>query len=298
MRRMGIGVLVSAVLAATASAQVTTQGGGSVLVFPRVVADGTWDTIIQIGNAANHLIGAHCFYTDAQLTNPDQPPGPANPPIWSQTDFEIVLTRQQPTHWVVSTGRATEAGDPPCGKVQHDCDGAGFDPGFPGSIPPTAPGFAGELRCVQLDASGAPLSGNALEGVATLTHLASGEVVKYSAFGIPGNDNNDADSQLCLGGDQRDGCPLGAEYSACPLNWTVSHPADFDDSAFDGPIRATNLTVVPCATDFNAQAPTSVNLQFRVTNELEQSFSAATTVTCWTDLQLSNVSPVFQRDTL
>ncbi|MBI3783692.1 MAG: hypothetical protein HY270_09835 [Deltaproteobacteria bacterium] len=297
MTRTSFGVLALCVLAGTAAAQVTTQGGGAVLVFPRVIADGTWDTAIEIGNGANHLVHARCYYVDAQLANPQQPPGPANPPLWTQTDFEIWLTRLQPTHWTVSRGRLNDPSDQPC-RVQdppHDCDGAGFDPGL---VPLTPSGFAGELRCIELDASGAPWSGNALEGVATLTHLGSGEVVKYSAFGIPGLETNDADGNLCLGGAQRSGCPLGAEYSACPLNWTVSHPSDFDDSAFDGPIRSTNLAVVPCASDFENQVPTSVTLQFKVTNELEQTFSASTTVTCWADLELGKVNAVFQRDTL
>src|SRR5438477_2244146 len=83
-----------------AGAQVTTVAGASVLVFPRVVVDGTWDTTIQIGNSANRPTFAHCFYVNGALSDPAAPPGPANPPVWAQIDFPIVLpAHQQPTHW-------------------------------------------------------------------------------------------------------------------------------------------------------------------------------------------------------
>lgn len=292
---VGMAVVWVCTAAGLACGQATTVEGASVLVFPRVIVDGTWDTTIQIGNGANRPAYAQCFYINAALTNPALPPGPSNPPLWIPTDFSLAMVRQQPTHWVASRGRLDDPSDPSCRSTPPgDCDGAGFDPG---AVPPVPAGFTGELRCIEVDASGAPWSGNALEGVATLTHLASGEVVKYTAVGLPGLETNNADDRLCLAGDARRGCPRGAEYGGCPRTWIVSHPADADDRPVDGLARSTDLTVVPC-TDVVTEGPAPLTLEFRLTSELEQTFSASTTMTCWADLRLSDVNPIFQRDLL
>ena len=297
-QRLGLPLVVVAGMCAVArqaGGQATTSQGASVLVFPRIVVDGTWETTIQIGNGANRPVYAHCYYVNGALAIPGQPPGPANPPLWTAIDFPIALVKQQPTHWVASRGRLADHVDPVCGPTPDDCDGAGFDPGL---VPPVPAGFTGELRCIEDDASGAPWSGNALYGVATLTHLTTGEVVKYPAIGLPGFETNNADGTLCLGGAVRGGCAHGAEYGACPQSWLVSHPSEADDRPVDGAARSTDLTVVPCAEDFENQVPTSITLQFRLTNEFEQSLSAATTISCWADLHLADVTPVFARDTV
>src|SRR5579862_5859659 len=273
-----------------AHGQVTTGEAASVIVFPRVVVDGTWETTIQISNTANRPAYAHCYYVNGALTDPSLPPGPSNPPLWLTADFPITLGRQQPTHWVVSHGRPVDPNDPPC--PDPACDGAGDDPG---AIPSVPPGFTGELRCIEEDASGAPLSGNALTGVATLTHLAAGEVVKYPAIGLPGYESNNADGTLCIGGSARDGCAQGAEYGGCPQDWIMVHPSDADDRPVDGPARSTDITIVPCAANFATQLSTPLSVQFAITNEFEQTFAARTTVTCWARLRLSDIAPVFTR---
>jgi len=296
-RRLQGALLFAAVCAAArvASGQATTVEGSSVLVFPHVVADGTWDTTIQVANGANRPAYARCFYVNGAPLDSALPPGPTNPPQWVPVDFALVLLHQQPTHWSVSRGRPDDPADQTCRTPVVDCDGAGFDPG---AVPAVPAGFTGELRCVEVDASGAPWSGNALYGVATLTHLTSREVVKYPAVGLPGFETNNADDTLCLAGDTRSGCALGGEYGGCPLEWVVSHPSDADDRPTDGAARATDLTVVPCTENFETQVPAPMTLMFKVTNEFEQTFSAATTVTCWADLRLSDINPVFARSTL
>jgi hypothetical protein len=51
--------------------------------------------------------------------------------------------------------------------------------------------------------------------------------------------------------------------------------------------------VVPCTQNFETQVPTSVTIQFLVFDEFESSFSASTTVTCWAELGLDEISNVF-----
>ncbi len=167
------------VVAAGARADVTTEKGASILVFPRVQADGTYDTVIQIANTGNSMVHAHCFYVDAT---------PAG--TWQETDFWIWLTKQQPTHWLVSSGRQV---DPLDGFFE---DGSGFDPGH---VPPMFD-FEGELKCVEVTESGEPMIGNHLKGEASIvvvnaeqgTGVADpgatrGDFGKYNAIGIRGN---------------------------------------------------------------------------------------------------------------
>jgi hypothetical protein len=274
-------------------AQVSTEESASIIVFPKVITDGSWDTTIQIANGANRPTYATCHYVNGQLTFPDQPPGPLNEPLWAGIDFTIALGRQQPTHWVASRGRTPQPTSGVCDAMSADCDAAGL---VPGRIPPVPEGFTGELVCIEVDASGAPWTGNGLSGVATLTHLATGEVVKYPAVGLAGFPANDADGRLCLGGEPSTDCPLGAEYAACPSTWIVSHPSDYDDRTVDGSASRTRLTVVPCTQSLDDQIPGQITLQFQAVNELEMTFSATTTVQCWGDFDLADVSAIFDRD--
>src|SRR5262245_6374545 len=187
-------------LAGQARADITTQLSASILVSPKIIANGSRDTEIQITNTSNSLVRAHCFYVNAALTDPDLPQGPLNPPLWLEVDFTIQLTKQQPTHWRVSTGRDVNPTDEPCNIENLICPDVGIDPG---KMPPVVPDFVGELKCVEVDDSGAPLSGNHLKGEATLISFIGDDVEiepptpvifvgtsKYNAIGVLGEENN------------------------------------------------------------------------------------------------------------
>jgi len=299
-------------IASTASARVTTEESASILVFPKVVADGNRDTIIQITNTSNNMRHAHCFYVNAAPTDPDRPislnESDYNPPLWTETDFDIWLTKQQPTHWVVSQGRRFDPTDATClnaannsanncdpntsGTGDADCCDAGFDPG---RIPPTAPDFIGELKCIEVDASGYPVPGNSLKGEATIVEPGNEtDVSKYSALGLKGFDTNNANNTLCIGGDPDLGdCASGAEYEACPKTWVLTHAADgapnpvLDANNIDGSDTTTSLTVVPCTQNFETQDPQTVTLQFEIWNEFEERLSASTKFQCWASYTLN-----------
>jgi hypothetical protein len=307
-----------ALLSSGAAADVVTEQSASILVFPKVVADGTRDTIIQITNTSNSMVHAHCFYVNGALTFPDQDPGPNNPPLWTEIDFDIWLTKQQPTQWVVSEGRLVDPTDATCNRDNEDCPTAGFDPG---RVPPVVEDFTGELKCIEVDGSGAPLSGNHLKGEATIftrnicddgTCVVSGEscstdddcdedfigAAKYNGLGVIGLETNNGDGILCLGGEPNASCENGAEYNACPQTWILNHLADGaeDPVAGEGSEVHTTITVIPCTQNFETQVPESVIIQFAITNEFEQTFSASTTVTCWAELDLEEINEVFTRD--
>jgi hypothetical protein len=313
------GVLAGVLLTASVTHAASTDLSGSVVVWPKVqwkpstpTAGTDRDTVIQLTNTSNQMVHAHCFYVNAAPVDPNSLPGPLNPRLWQVTDFELWLTRRQPTHWVVSQGRQINPND------GFGVDGSGIDPG---AVPPVPPGFEGELKCVQTDSFGAPFGGNALKGEALLRSR-NGDVSKYNAISISASDRASGDPANVLSLD--DTPNNDGEYRSCPNTLLLNHFLDgssniavegLDSSLCDDtcetdtcsitgvacttdadcsgntfcPIR-TSLTLVPCSQDFEDIVPGRVNVQFRITNELEQQFSASTTVDCWLNLRLADIT--------
>lgn len=258
-------------VAGTASA-FTTERPSSILIFPKVVNTNP-DTIIQITNTGQMMTRARCFYTDGRTVG--------GSPVWQVTDFEITLTRQQPTHWAVSQGRAVNPND----------SLAGLDPGL---IPPVPVGFTGFLTCVEVAADGTPVSANSLKGEATVGDITflggTNAVSKYNAIGIPAcspsgapcggpGAGNNGDNVLDLN---------NLEYAACPgglyLNFIAEGAADPAIEANSGPgsVVSTNLTLIPCGMDFENLVPESTVVTVDpIRNEFEEILSTSIAVDCW-----------------
>ncbi|HVO24696.1 MAG TPA: hypothetical protein VMW56_13815 [Candidatus Margulisiibacteriota bacterium] len=310
---LGVCALVSA--ASANPSDVTTEQGGSVIILPKVIWDGTRDTIIQIANVNNVPAQARCFYIDGGPLNPNLPVGPTNPQLWNETDFGIFLTKQQPTQWVASQGRRVAVDS-------FKTAGYGIDPGL---VPPVRKGFTGELKCVQVDDSDIPLRGNSLKGEATLRR-SDGDVSKYNAIALRGNSDPGAEvnsnpNQLNLDWTQNNGA---GQYSACPDTLIFNHiayqapdlvvdqigncnptcyggtnegTACTDNSECTGggkclscPVT-TNLTLVPCSEDIEDQIPSSSTVQFAIWDEFERRFSSSVTVNCWLSEELNQIHP-------
>jgi hypothetical protein len=291
---LGLAALVVLPLVRVASAtpqDVSIERSGSIIIFPKVVWDGQRDTIIQISSNRNDMVHARCFYVNAA------PPSPGSPPQCYETDFEIWLTRKQPTIWVASQGRSARF------MVSGDTDmvdgAVGYEYGFaPGLIPPVQEGFIGELKCVQVDAGDAPYRGNNLQGEATIRNLA-GDVSEYNAIAFQGNPDlgvseGDADDLFLDYTAASDG-----EYSACPDTLLLNHFAQgADDPVIDqlcagAPCSSeplsTELTLIPCSQNLENQIFGKVTIQFVVYNEFEQPFSTSTTVSCFLNLPLDQI---------
>lgn len=277
-------VLVGMMLpAGTVAAQerFTTERPSSVLIFPKVINTcPSSDTIIQITNTTNMLTQAHCFYVNGQFFN--------GQPLWQVTDFAIVLTRQQPTHWSACRGRAVNPLDP-------QTQSAGIDPGL---VPPVPPGFTGYLMCVEVDAGGAPVSSNSLKGEGTVGVITApggaNRVSKYNAVGIQACDvggcagagvANDGDNVLELN---------NLEYAACPGGALVNFIAEGGpDPALDGagntPSQvSTNLAMVPCGGDFENLIPPVTTQLFSVRNEFEEPGGGTVPIECWSSRTLDD----------
>ncbi|MBI3786531.1 MAG: hypothetical protein HY270_24340 [Deltaproteobacteria bacterium] len=255
-------------LTSNASAEVSTDEPAAMLVFPKIVHDASQDTIIQISNATGGRIFARCFYINGAF-DPD-----TEQPSWNITDFQLHLTKLQPTFWVAGTGMPAV---PPDNRPTEL---------YPGPVPPVGEGFEGELRCVVVNDSEAPISRNALTGEATIINIATESTTKYRAVGIPGLPGNNGDSTLLLN---------EVEYTTCPRVLLFNHFFDdAPDPVLGGKITS-SLTFVPCSTDIEHTLPGSANLLFDVYNEFEQRLSGSMQITCFSDVDLSSIDGLADR---
>jgi len=279
------------------SADASTDRGGSIVAFPKVISDGTRDTLIQISNVSNSVVFAHCMYLDASPDIPGEPVSPDNPRRCVERDFTITLTRQQPTIWRVSTGRVLNAFDMLVGMCDtFDQFGAARQscPGIdPGNVINVGTVFEGHLVCVQTDSSGAPIGGDALKGEAFIESVIPGGldglISAYNAVSISqGTDGPDGDEVLQLD---------GSEYAQCPDRLRFTHLAEGGENpAAPQYLASTELTLMPCTIDYETQAHPRVTVQFGVWNAFEQFASTSTLLDCWFNESLSDIGSLWEPD--
>ncbi|MBI1814384.1 MAG: hypothetical protein HYR72_05360 [Deltaproteobacteria bacterium] len=298
----------------SAQADATTDQLASVLFFPKVIADGTRDTLIQITNSTSMVQTIHCEYINGSgrcsvngnicSVNADCPAGQACDAIqgvtWGLSDFEFSLTRQQPFVWRASTGR--QPNDPSDTFSPGECQADGLSQKCPGStdditsaISPTAAGFRGQLVCYTTDgASDNPLGADAIHGEAMIETLGQTQISQYNAIGIVSLD------PVTSGAIVMD----GSEYNACPESLTLTHYADgATDLVAGAPSTVkTEITLVPCTIDIENARPTTVAAQFAIFDEFENHFggsrSASVTFTCWYNNTLGRINTNFTVGTL
>ena len=293
---------------------ISTVDPAGIVVYPKIRVDTSngIDTLIQLTNVEDTMVGVKCFYVNANghcVTDPRIictdatardvcPAGSGIPPDlcvegWTETDFLFNLTKRQPISWSASEGLTTLPND--------TFPGRGDPPQFnTGSILPVPEDpFTGELRCIETDPNndGVPIDRNDLKGEATIVFTSDEEeddlevdVRKYNAVGIraiPGAMDGDPNT-LNIGG------PL-AEYYGCPNIYTLNHFFEGAEVVThqgieEGRVRS-ELTVVPCAADFLLQENNLARstLQFLIFNEFEQRFSTSTTVTCFLETPLVDI---------
>jgi hypothetical protein len=345
----GLGVVLavialSALSGGRADALVASDQAGSVVIYPKVIADGTRDTIISLTNTSNMQAYVHCEYVQGIgicqsslpgapiFCTPDAPgglsadcntiPGDVCEVNWQNANFDLILTRQQPTFWRVSTGRFLDVGDIFSGsacreEVQPDmsvrliCPGFFFtsdaDPLNPtGNLPPPPGGgfFRGELKCFQTDSStNGLMPGDALKGEATIETVGTPLISRYNSINIQGEENATNDLVLKLNSTPNRTDGLG-EFNACPETIEFTHfgnqasnfiAAGLSSTACDGsqcPVR-TEITVMPCTENFEADVGAQVGLLFEFFDEFEVPISSADVLLdCWANYDLDDLTTV------
>src|SRR5262249_53565215 len=149
---------------------VTSTNSAAIVVFPKIQVNGSGsaqtDTIIQLTNTAPTPVNVRCFYVNANghcasdettICNPDAPASEnaslcgflGCDPGWTETDFSLRLTSNQPIVWTASAGLLN--------LPLSDTFGPGGQSNT-GSIPgvPEIP-FRGELKCVEVGPDEAPV---------------------------------------------------------------------------------------------------------------------------------------------
>jgi len=330
---IGRGVLLAILLVVggQSRADVFTDQSGSIVVFPKVIADGTRDTIIHMANTSNMPAQAHCFYVNALgscsvtvsqscRSNLDCRP-PACPtcdptefcrPLWEETDFDLFLTAQQPTQWRVSTGRVTDVTFPACNlesglKVYgHGMNGLNFcdcevDPINGGLICPGFPPGTGSQGSFAVIPVGTAFEGE-LKCIQTLddfqtplsqNSLKGEALVETIASGEFSVYNAIGISGLQANNSNNDLLLDNVEYNACPRNLIMNHYADGATDDFSGATVHTELSLVPCTELFEEQLPTRSRALFSIVNEFEQPLSAEITFDCYLNRRLTDISSQF-----
>lgn len=304
----GLGLLAIPVwFGGQAQADINNDQAGSLIIFPKVIADGERDTVIKITNKSNMVTNAHCYYTNALgscnlagtscLDDGDCPTtGDSCNVIWQATNFDIRLTAQQPTFWRVSTGRFGDLFQPAC-EIGETCEcdvngpsGAlecpGFEPGGAGlnsiAVAGTGTDFYGELRCYQtMEDQTTPVGQNSLVGEAIIETISSGQVSAYDAVHVTGIEVG-TDNDLLLD---------NSEYNACPEQLLFASHGEGAVAEINGTETefSTELTLVPCTALYNFAVPVTASVNIFVYDEFEQRLSAdGVPVTCFSNNRLDD----------
>ena len=337
-------------LVSSARGVTTSDRPAAILVWPKIVVDTSatlegrkTDTILQLANTSSKdPKRAHCFYVNANSHCAETAAEPgkvcasstdcplagtsgANAPCvpgWTEIDFDIRITPDQPLAWRASEGLSRK--DFPIqstgvcisgGLTGRPCDfdptsptggigcGAGICAAIPSNagsgIPPTPEDpFVGSLKCIQFDTrNDVPDQTNApgdLIGSASIESCdnVAGDCTKgvdverYNAIGIPFkmavSDATHPPGEVVLD---------DLQYAACPatlvLNQIFDNAPDPLSTSPDPSTVITDLTLVPCGDDFLRQEPGEATAQYLVFNEFEQRLSTSRKVDCFFESQMS-----------
>lgn len=129
-------------LVSVASSMTTSDKPASILMWPKVVVTESTDTLVDISNVSSNLVAAHCWLINANSHCASSSSNAGAPcenssdcplelrqgyaacvPGWSEIDFEINITPDQPLAWRASAGLrpCRGSGCGPCNPGTQDC---------------------------------------------------------------------------------------------------------------------------------------------------------------------------------
>ncbi len=314
---LGMVLAVLALSGARARADISSDKAGSVVVFPKVIADGTRDTLISLTNTSNMQAYAHCEYvlgtgfcaisgnTCSTLFDCTGGVGDVCETNWQLGNFDVILTRQQPTIWRVSTGRVFD----PTLEGTGACQNFGTSPprqkcpgffltmpddtgGGAGVLPPPgSPFFRGELKCFQVNPDGSLLAGDWLKGEATIETLGSTQISTYNSINIQLADQAaESPSVVDLNGIEYNACPEAVEFThfASGASNFVAEGLNASACTTSGCPVHTEITVVPCTENFAEPFGEQVAVNINVTDEFENPRSGGFTLNCWANVDAAD----------
>lgn len=321
-----------------APAKTTSDQPAAILYWPKIIVDTSGrfgnptDTVVRLSNTCapgitgNPCAGldvrlsplggmkqAHCFYVDANSHCSNSPTTICQTgvdcglgscvPGWTEIDFDVILTKEQPLAWHASSGLGRgdfpmeipgvcHSGPPRFCTSDSQCPAPGgcdrLQSNLGSGIPPVPEDpFVGSLVCVEFDPTANPpipdqeATTNTLKGEATIEQKAVGaplaDIASYNAVGVKyvGPAGAVPGDQLLLD---------GVQYDSCPTTLVLDHLFDIPQAG-----QTTDLTLIPCGNDFLTQTPGSATAQFVVFNEFEQRFSTSRGVDCFLETPLSNL---------
>ena len=205
-------------LATAASARSTSDQPASILVYPKIVVSGTdqnggTDTVLDISNVNDKLVAAHCWLINANshcASDADRAGEPCGDSSechnsagnydtaclagWSEIDFEVKVTPNQPLAWSARDGlRGCFKRDPrDCGGLEageFPINEPGHCKGFPNiSCNPSVPSSAGVCPSGVCEATDSNY-GSAIPGVPEIPFVGALKCIQYStARDVPDQD--------------------------------------------------------------------------------------------------------------
>lgn len=170
----------------------------------------------------------------------------------NESGFDVELTGNQPLSWLVSSGTSGT--------------GSRIAPPFFGD---------GELKCFVIPQGSDLGSYNVVQGRALVSDSTQGvppQTIGYSAIAFRRLNSGDFTGEIDLDGVNYEQCPDRLHFHALT-------------NQQNGPIS--EMILVPCSEDLEAQVPSGAIVQLAVVNEFEQRFSGSTTINCFNRVSFS-----------
>jgi len=255
-------------VASAAQNVANTSQKGSLLIWPKILTERGWDTIIMIGNDNTVGTTVKCLWMNEWQD------------VWN---FEFPITMNQPVWFRASDGIGGPAAN---------------------AINAFGEGDEGELKCFAIGFpvdNGAPeqqVYFNHLYGSAIVFHAGNGVAYEYPAWAFTARGPTLASNAFIgtPGVLPLTGLNTSGNYDACPAYLVYNFFTDSNESLStedDGPYFSdTRLALTPCYQDMRQErVPTCTKAKFDVWNENERKLTGAyRCLKCWFEWELDQIN--------
>jgi hypothetical protein len=243
-----------AVLSSWCLAQTVTDTSkeGSLLIWPKILTTGDYDTYVAIYNSNSSSVDVKCYWEYKDFEKYPGIPVPRNGCV--NFDFQFRMTGNQPAVFSAKTGEHLWGA-----YVEKSPPIAAFGEG------------EGLLKCWAVNAAATEqISWNSLKGEAMVADLVANTIWEYNAYRFAANQPRKAAvgqaGRLTLNGSTSGANP---GYDACPSYLVFDFLAESDNVTSD-------LTLIPCIQNLKQEgSPTMTKATFTIWNQNEVKFTGA-----------------------